>query len=290
MDRDKNALTEKIPVTRFVNWPAAALPESTVTASFEGLFAFCYNPQRECEIGVHQADGRHKLKIRIFENEAPLPVTLPAEIKVVSLGIRIAGNEKPANVYFFKGGGARDFRWVIDLENEEFYPEVFEKKAVFKAILRVRHGVFFTKKRTKFLLDRVLALPIGFLNRSTLSHPADDIAVNIELAANEYVSLVINGSEVIQLPRTAGKRYEVRFTNQCHKNDEEYCEFDFDDLLESNRNDFHFHRDALSLPLLTPRYGLVLGRGQGRRPPLSDEAPCMGAGFGGTGGFPPPQG
>lgn len=290
MPHDENLLLEEVPTNRFADWPPAqALPEAVVKASFSGLLAFCYNDDKECEIGVHRADGRHQLRIEILEDDVPLSIVLPTPIRTLSLGIRIAGQEKPANVLFLKDGGEKDFRWVVDLESDEFYSQGYDKKPVFDAILRVRHGVFFTRKRTKFVLDKVQTFPIGFLRLDSLSRPGDDIAVNIELAANEYVSLVVNEDEIIQLLASAGKSYEVRFIHDCREHNQ-ICHFQSDSWLESSRNDFHFHRDALSLGVFKARYSLVVAPGQLAEPnAMSDESPCMGAGFGRTGGFPPAE-
>lgn len=285
----------RVRSNRFPNWPPAQdRPiNPVVSVSFSGLLAFCYNPQGWCEVGFYQADGRHRLEIQVLEDNAPLSLrNLPAHIRTMRLGILINEVEKPASVRFLKDGSDYDFRWVLDLENDEFYPEHYGMKAAFQANLFVRHGVFYTKERTLHTLDKIsrelieTGLKLGW-NPQPLDRCAKDICAGIDLTANEKVSLVVNNQEVVRLPIKPNTKYEIKFSNECKIGDQP-CPFTWNHWRESQRNDFYFHRELLKLPILRTKYGVVVTEGQihGKHEDVTDEAPCMGAGFGQTAEFP----
>ena len=301
------------PHNRFQNWPGAnvlpgAQPGGTVIdLYFWGLLDFGYKREADhgsCEVGFLRADGRHRPKIEIFENGTRIDLGLPGNFRSITVGIRSNSGDKPAETHFLKDDSDQDFRWVLDLDNEEFYPENFPKNqnAVFAAKLTVRHGTFYAYTRTEFLINRVTRipldplelLPLSALPTLSLDHPADIVGAKIALTATEYLSIIVDGHEA-RLPIDAAKHYEVLFTNLCFENNGDRCGFDWSNRHESQRNDFHFHRDILTLPALRLRYSVALGE----TPPEHDpprivfhlvntpEAPCMGAGSGGTmDGFP----
>lgn len=307
MSHDESVIALQVPTVRFQNWPPAqSLPVNPVVRlRFRGLLAFCYNQQGWFEVAFHRADGNHMREVQVYENSTLLNLPIPANITTMSVGIRVNGQDKPANVQFLKDSSAdRDFRWALDLESTEFYPEIYPKNsnAVFTARLLVRHGTFYTVEKTHYALDRItrsfpfIDLPweTGW-NREHLDHPAKIIGADITITANEYVSLVINDQEVVRLPRFADRIYDVDFSNEC-KYSNPQCRFKWDDWRESKRNDFHFHRDVVSLPVTRDRYGLVLTKNQIQKggkheddKQNTDEAPCMGGGWGGTNGFPLPS-
>jgi hypothetical protein len=126
------------------------------------------------------------------------------------------------------------------------------------------------------------------------------MAAAVPLETDEYVviKLLSLGSAVPQTLQThtlyqrAGSKFEVHFLNGC---DQDECEWDYTSTNEKKRNDFHFMREVLDLPFGEKKYGLKIevkapiGATADVCPYIkfrnTDEAPCMGAGYGG-GGFP----
>jgi hypothetical protein len=140
---------------------------------------------------------------------------------------------------------------------------------------------------------KIESLGVSYVRTAALGKPANVVGDGIPLGATEHVLLKVNGQEK-PLPNN-GKKYEVRFRNICSDNTPHGpCDFVWWDFREVKRNDFHHHRDALVLPAFSIKYSVILTPGQlpvGTRDPPRDrhkentnDAPCMGAGYGGGGG------
>ena len=292
---------------RFQQWPGTqnrpANPPILVTLG--GLLDFYYNSSGpnagSCGVGFVRADGKHIPELTVFEegNSTPvLPTTQLANNSVVSLGVvNSAGVEQPPRVEFLKDGSADDFRWMIDMQAQGWYPGT-QTKDVYAAKLFVRHGTFFTQTPTKYNLNQIrrplFEQPIiPWWTEGPLGTPADIVGDEISLGANEKVSVKVNGHEAIRLPQIAAKKYEVLLTNVCFddKPHNQKCAFDWWDWHEAKRNDFHHHRDALVVSDGT-KYSVALVYGQlpvGTHDPEKHlvstfDAPCMGAGYGGGNG------
>jgi hypothetical protein len=269
-----NRMTEEVPVNRFSTWPCAGSlpPDPTVTISFCGLMAFCYNTGSWCEVGFPHADGRHQLKITVREDNVPLNLSQPSSIDMMSIGIL----DGIPNVRFLKSRNYDDFRWVLDLEGDEFYPRHPDMKSDFNAKLIVNQGTFFTERRTWYELAKIkrplIELPGQSLNGPTLNHPADIIGASIELEENEELSFIIDDREFVRLPRKRGSKYKIRFCYECTEGTEP-CHFVSDHWQESNRNDFYYLRKLLSLKLLEARYGVAIAPGQIHKGELKHERP-----------------
>src|SRR6266513_2636245 len=223
------------PHDRFVTWPAARnLPVGPVIdVFFVGLLDFCYKPETDrgvCEVGFLRADGRHQPKVEIFEDDAPYKTI--ANFTRVTFELRNNGNAEQANALFLKDGTDpnQDFRWVIDLDAPPFYPEDYDKNGgVFTAKLVVQQGVFFSAHRTKYPINRVTRLPVevpgvGGVNAASLDHPADIIGTKIPIGANEYLSVIVDGVEVAKLPVNPLKKYEIKVSNICIKENGKICD------------------------------------------------------------------
>lgn len=289
-----------------MNWPTInnLPPQPTITVRFGGLLGFCYRTSGECEIGFNAGDGRHRIGVRILENgteiypNGGLPNIVTMKFGVESKNPSVKFLKLTADPFDRQTGPPQDFRWMLDLEGEDFYSEKPDKDLVFKfkARLLVTQGIFYTSGRTKSTFNRVsVLLGSGGISPYPLYYLASEIAAAIQLAETEVAFLEINGQKVKRLPGTAGKRYEVRFSNACEEPGGAICQWNPGSLLEGWRNDFHFHRKVFSLPLLRARYGLMLAQVGNLesadvepewKPFGTDRAPCMGVGYGETDGFP----
>jgi hypothetical protein len=272
-------------------WPwTGELPNATVRLVFAGMVAFTYK-KKEGRVVFHRSDDdHHKLKIvayrssapcnEIYRNEAiPKKTTMDFEIK-----------NKPSDSTFFHGGAfersalqgnAKDFRWLLDLEDLPFNNGKLKRKEdKFSTKLNVRHGTFYTYKHTAstFLYDNGSGTP------TKLGYVPKVMATDVSLEQGECVSLKINGTEVLPYPLCSGAKYEIFFLNEC---DASCTHSDFSMVFDAFEKPKRFEltlehaddngpTDDLCLPVPTSN----------RIRRLNDEAPCMGGGFGGGGGFP----
>lgn len=257
---------------------------ATVTLYFAGLMAFCYNKKNQCEIGFYES-GKHSLNVEVFRNGKSVYSTAPT----VNVEIEVGIENKSNHVRFFNGpddgefnrdtGDSYDFRWLLDLEDDKHHDKKLDKKPnYFHKKLYVCHGTFYTALPTisTFMEDDGPA-------KGPCGHVARVMAANIPLAAGEKLMLKING-KIVSDPIIAspGISYMIVFTNECQESGKPCKSSDFDLV-------FDLIAEAV------PKVHLVKQAKKSRDERLmpfdnrsTDEAPCMGAGFGGTGGFPPP--
>jgi len=120
------------------------------------------------------------------------------------------------------------------------------------------------------------------------------MATAIQLVGDEHVSLTLKDSQgaslaMVDLHRKPGSIFEVGFFNRCDESHGCAKHQLNDDNDETKRNDFHYMRKVLSLPSSQVRYTLALDHKNtapkanfcgGSVFKISDEAPCMGAGYG----------
>ena len=269
------------------NWPA----NPSVRLLFWGIIAFCYNKKKGCEIAFHSCSPTHKLGIRVYENcrqiFPPLGGEIPGNVKKIEFGII----DKPMDVAFYQEpilgsfdrvrGSEHDFRWLLDFEGDDLYKKKFSKNSgVFFKKLYVSHGTFYTYQRTQSLFDIR-----GGAKEYTGIHLARIMAADIELGQRECMALKFDGRDVLAHPLCwkQGTEYEVHFTNECYKPDGMPC----------TDGDFYLNFDLIKIHP-KDRFEIVLNKYYTEQDPhicearyrVSDEAPCMGAGFGQTGGFP----
>jgi len=301
--------------TQFQGWPDTSTEPATnapVTLIFGGLMGFFYNTD-VCDIGFHPGDSKHKPEIRVWEktatgcNQVFAVSPLPSQVDHMVVGI----NRTNPLVRFFednpqielnrKTGNAKDFRWLLDLD--DMYPTPPKKKKQFNRTLRVRHGTFYTRMITNstfYLVDvkdeNNNPIPMG---RMPLL-----MAAALQPATSEYVTVTFQKQFSPQefqtvgefnLYHKAGSTFEIQFLNHCKSDG---CpKPEPKDPKEENRNDFHFLRKVLDLPGSARKYGIKIDQDPGGpypHPPIcelanlqvevSDPAPCMGAGYGGGGG------
>lgn len=292
MDSNFKKQSSEMIVPRFVGWPTTPnrpMPPM-ITLLFKGLTMFCYNrTEKRCEIGFHRdEDGRHPLNIKVSENGVPVSLPFPSTKRMMTLSLGTT-----PNVSFLEQGSDYDFKKMLDLNTTEFYPG--KSPEPFDMRLFVNHGTFFCQELTKYRFNRV-NVPVVILepvlspsNHFTLGHFLNVAAAEIPLMANQQVSFIVDGTEK-RLPETVGQGHSctILFDNACKENGHE-CKFEFDSRFETRRGDFHHHREALSLSVLEPKYGLLLAPGQltedgldintKKVPQGSDRAPCMAVGL-----------
>jgi len=274
----------------FKSWPVGTHPAApSITVFFVGLLDFYYNAngpdEKSCGIGFVDSGMHHMPHVELKENGGlPIAIAIPPNAEVRLGTIDAQEQWLPANALFLidRGKPYDDFRWLIDMQAKSWYEGV-PTKGPYAAKLFVRNGTFFTKKRTRYNLDQVMkveTLGLAYLRTAALTQPAEIIGCEINTGGNDALLKVNNQTWKL----TNGKSYEISFINKCDGSDPACC-FLWSDFKEAKRNDFHHHRKALDLKAYHLRYSVVLA------PPLlkrrtqcifnSDEAPCMGAGYGG---------
>lgn len=284
-----------------------------VTVIFGGLFGFFYNSHTgNCEIGAHKGDGNHRFMIEVWERSSPGGCyllystqngTLPrpkGELKIEIVGRATSDvNCYQVGPYVRKQLKQHDFRWLPDLDGDDFYPDNYRKvRGKFNIKSIVRHGTFYTYKMTNSTFTRVDP-PDRPVNHEDLYNVAEYMAAGVKPNDNENVSLQIDeNTPPVVLRNRPGSTYEIMIFNNCYKDAQSQEECDFKPNHPTNevlRNHFHFMRRVLQLPLGQKRYGLKLKDGKPPSKPEfcpdyhkrgTDEAPCMGSAFGQTNGMP----
>lgn len=311
-DNEQSASNSRPIVSQNLEWPigSAPLPNPTVQLFFWGIMGFRYDSvTHECEIGFHHGSPTHSVKILVLEDLSTVvyssqdesPKGLPTQLK-----IEFEVGTRPRDVTFLQEAGPldrtnsalkpNDFRWLVDFEHPDFYgfqlpmnPRVFRKR------LFVRNGVFYSLP-TCATFDVV-----GGPHPQEKIHIARYVSANLNLAAKECISLKLDGTEKLPPQRVcggSGKTYQFFFVNNC------------DNEEASHQSDFYLNFDVVAIPH-DERFELVL-----KKPPCpdpadpiqemflkmgpsalsivtkyfpfnTDEAPCMGAGYGSGGSMPP---
>lgn len=281
----------------FQNWPnAQARPmDPPVFVTFYGLLDFYYNAsgayERCCGIGFSNGGGHHTPRVDVLVDGVVDPRKSMNIDRGSEVGLGIVG--ATPEVKFLETTSDEAFRWVIDMQSDPWYRGVGTKPG-YKAKLYVRNGTFFTRSLTRYELSQ---FDLGSLSIAHLSKTADVVGCNFNLAAGQTVLLKVNGRE-FTFPERPGLKYEIRFSNLCTTGGRlGPCDFYWWSPVESLRNDFHHHRDALDLKPGDKKYSVILKPGvlpQGRRDPPrfrdrlkilnTNDAPCMAAGYGGGNG------
>jgi hypothetical protein len=294
-----------------LHWPITrTLPslDAFVTVIFGGLMGFCYTKHDHvpaCEIGFHKGGARHKRDFRIYKKMrgicspyAPKPV-LPTD-KDMTLKLRPETNRGPdfyqTRDSFFDRikGDAHDFRWLPDLHGGDFYPEGYDlHDDYYKTSLYVHDGTFYTRVKTNSTF-KLVDKDNDNLEIRGFGHVAMYMAAGIPAQAGDTVLLSIAGGETIPFAWEREVSYQIVLRNECYDGSE-HCGFTLDDPDEEKRNDFHFNRKVLKVPSGRTKLALMIDE-QGTEPVLdfcpdprkkvTDEAPCMGAGYGRGPGFP----
>ncbi len=272
------------------HWPpprhTSAKPGSTVQLIFAGLLGFCFTSRGTCHVGFRNTAG-HIPKIVIFENPGCYERPLFPGTAAMSLGITGALGTPSVTSHQESfpdrlTGDPNDIRWLIDLA--DWFPGKVVQPGMFLPILEVFHGMFFNLVRSNSTFNQTLNNPAGTVV-NPMGYVSRFVGVNIELRPNQSVTLQIAGARPVQLPSGTFSSATVVFANEC-----DGCrQPDFHDLvtaLGSVTTDYDLRVDV---PVNLPN--MPGGCFQTDRSPFSidntDPSPCMGAGFGGSNGFPP---
>lgn len=272
-----------------------------VLVYFVGLMGFRYDRSTgSCEIGFHCASPSHHLAIAVYEDNINIysgsgfPDSTSFE-----LGVMGRSNQ----VYFYQAPGdidrsnasfdSHDFRWLVDFEHRDFYNRPLRlKPGFFRKRLRVLQGNFFTIAPTCATFDI-----IGGPNPQGGIHLPIGIGLSLELSGTECVDLkatlpgtVVHSLLPHHLCRQSGHKYAILFANLCRNLAGNPCP----------DNDFHKNLDPLDIQHqekfdLVLRHKCTVAPSAFTGPSVlgdkfkdnTDEAPCMGTGFGSGRGFPP---
>ncbi len=260
-----------------------------VRVIFAGMVAFTYEKD-DALVVFHRGDYHHQLKIVAYEgskghcSEIYRNEDIPNE---TDMDLRVL--KRSSDARFFKGqkfdrsaykGKDKDFRWLLDLEAPPFNSvKLHRKDDKFSTELRVRQGTFYTYRHTgsTFLYNYGTG-------SAKLGYVPKVMAADIKLQSGDCLSFKINTEEIdVKQPLCQGKKYEIFFLNECDKS----CQnSDFNMVFDAVENPRSFD---LTLEIdhdNGPADDLCMKVPSIYRPRFTDEAPCMGLGFGGGGGFP----
>ena len=282
-------------------------PASTnLIVFFAGLMAFSNTKNGVAEVGFHRGTGKHKLEINLYLNIAGVCHKLPsisgndlAGVKTIELDF---SPQQPAGVDFFHKDDfnrnptddKRDFGWVLDFEDSYLYPDGVDFIHKFSPVLKLNQGTLYTHQLTnsKFNLIDVQ----GNAVQQPLNQVPRLIGAAINIPAGTDAVLKLDGDVAVQLPQIPNVVYQMQFINDCYEDEHEHCKWTKPkDANEIVRNDFYMHY-LMFTPKNpnTKKYGVILDNqvtlgNLDMCPPkiaaATDEAPCMGTGFGRTPGF-----
>lgn len=314
----KKAGAKRAPAARAAaktfDWPTTSNPldhGANVVIGFHGLMCFCHSHRdgsKECEVGIHNTQlGGHKLTIAVYRVAAtfdppydmdmgtptlyagPFDFTDTGRTKAHQVRFDVHKPVAPGASYLQIGGpkdNPNNFRFILDLEGDDFYKDVELSKQGdnLGPRLRIQAGVFYTlcKSTTEFwrLSSTGGLKDIGSIARI--------IGGNIYLQAGGWVTLKLKGAEKARMRESDGKFF-VLVDNGCH------CSY----------NDFLFYYQTFNLPAANPPvFGLLAKPGTGGPTPCddflaqvddvlrsqaklvsTDDAPCGVAGYGSSGGI-----
>jgi hypothetical protein len=180
------------------------------------------------------------------------------------------------------------------LDHDDFYGSVYNgvtlKQGIYRKRLVVKNGTFFTHLRNESTYDVV-----GGPKPQTGIYIASMVGLGIQLGPGECLSFKQNSKPAIPgnppICGGSGATYEMHFSNECRKPNDKLCD----------SSDFHLNFDSVDIPA-GERFEVLLNTKHTTTPPglcklerggkeyeirVSDEAPCMGVGYGGGGAMPP---
>ena len=181
-----------------------------------------------------------------------------------------------------------DFRWVVNLEGENWYNQTLNRKNVHNPILKVTNGLFHTIMKTKSTFRRQKPDGSGFRYLGSI---ASYVGTNIYLQTGGQVTLSWPG-HIITCAQAANVRHELHFINHCQKSGTTIeCEFKPYSTDKTERSDFYMHFDGIDLPPSSELELIIAQGATGDTPPIcgeaaSDESPCSAVSYAGTAGFP----
>lgn len=268
-------------------WPASPVlpPNPTITLRFHGLLSFCYNRQRkDCEVGVFNKRFApdHRLRIQIkhgagnwYDVQNP-PTSGDYSFEVVNTAPRVLAYQKPGafDRQDDQNTDPHDFRWLLDIEGPDFYDKPVPSKVpgYYDPKLYVKNGIFNTYMTTNSRFLRVNACyPSDPTYWTELGSIAYYTAAHVYMIPNQQAKLSIPGRNPITFE--SSMQHSIYFTNDCSGEG-------------VGRSDFFHHFHSFVAPDGMDRYDLQVYETPVGGSDTTDEAPCGGAGYGGSGGHP----
>lgn len=220
--------------------------KATVRIELMGLMLLSKSPDGGCKLGIVSC-ANHQLSMTIhkltmtMEDEKPrlrsklFMKLLPYE----NMTIRVENLDKPYAEFHETRGfdrkaktkeNAEDFRWVIDLENDEFLGGpingirrqrgVAPFFASMGPTFRINHGTFYTRKVHDFTFARVTRgpdQPASDRDAPLLGQVAEVVGIDINTGQGEAVILEGGdlGPKPIRLVAEPGISYVIEITNEC---------------------------------------------------------------------------
>lgn len=204
---------------------------------FDGLIAFCFNKRElnRCELGMVQVDD-HKRKITIFRinpNSSEVISFGPQELTSKNEIIIEAANPVESGAFPYPRvaegapfdrvadkGDPEDFRWIIDLQGNEFHGSELKLKHsddeedLLRPRIYVPHGIFYTYQKT---CEQYFRRPRkGNTAEKFLGKLADKIGA--DLVCNPGTDVIVKIADITTQtlsPTDAGFRYRIEITNLC---------------------------------------------------------------------------
>lgn len=318
-------LGQAAPPTGLLRWIPTndkPKPDAVFTAIFWGLMGFCYKMSSGSpvfEVGFHPGGNHHELSVTVLEIDPSGPTVKCSwhPKKKDKMTLKVIGRGDPPKVFQKEpfdriNGDEYDFRWLPDLDSRGFYPDPVPQREHFGARLEVSNGVLYTRKHTESTFNLVKAD-----DDTQIIDPFGHVAMYMGLAIgvtndSDSVRLEMPGEPPCSLEQKLNTRYQIVFKNEC-KHASCPSQATSNSPNEESRNHFHFMRKVLKLEDYRLKYSLKVDvparpgaqadfydpdalkakqekaigtKARQEQAFVTDEAPCMGAGFGQTNGFP----
>ena len=277
-----------LPKLKGRTWPWTSSPPPTdnpgIRMLFAGMMVFTYKG-KQGRVVFHTASTDHKFEIVVFERGTSCieklrreGTDIPSKIELINPGghvddVQYFASGDPDN-FDRKKWHDKDFRWLLDLEGPETYSNkdfTRTKDKGFNKMLHVASGCFYTYQRT----NSTFTTDVGSLMCSEFS-VARMMACDVTLNDRETFLFKVGNKEIkMQNP----SRYEIYFRNNCRSCTGSDFPMVFDAIEEENyKFDLTLATRRSGSPLNDLCYPILTDN--------TDEAPCMGAAFGGGNGYP----
>ncbi|HEU4770375.1 MAG TPA: hypothetical protein VFS77_23615, partial [Pyrinomonadaceae bacterium] len=186
----------------------------------------------------------------------------------------------------------KDFGWVLDFEDSLLYPRGVTIIRKFRPVLSLSQGTFYTHQLSKSKFELLQVGPFSNSELGPLNQLPRLVGAAVEIPPGKAAVLKIDGVETPPLEYMPNVNYEIQFVNDCIENNGSHCKWDYPTHAnETRRNDFHMHHFMFARNNFAGKRGVIVKeRDQGVDLDMcptthkdtigTDEAPCMGAGFG----------
>jgi len=270
----------------------------SLTIIFRGLMALRQDREEHTlGVGILLAP-EHEFTMQVLE-KSPQGVStysIPANQLMSSNGdtwLAAVADEKSGVTYYQNGvfdrkkgvGDNRDFRWLIDLEGEEFYGRKLATDRQHMGVeVKFSNGEFYAKTTTRPLERRIGDKTFEYFGRV-----AQEIATDVFLEGGDFVlTSQASGKEILRLKQKPDTTYELVFDNspppmqhsELGTNHFQYY-YEFFPMPKSEWYEFRVIPPAV---VQTGLKGRNLNLVEFAHPLRLDEIPCAPLGYGGGNG------